>query len=76
MDRFPRTLSQSLHPGLTLTLPPTLTLTLTLALTLTSWIGSLGDQTLYSYMSHTHAPLLYKLGCEWNRQLSMQVRVS
>lgn len=36
------------------------------------WIGFLGDQTLYSYMAHTHAPLLYQLSCEWNRQLSMQ----
>ena len=23
-------------------------------------IGALGDQTLYSYMAHTHAPLLYQ----------------
>mmetsp|Transcript_32643 Transcript_32643/g.85348 ORF Transcript_32643/g.85348 Transcript_32643/m.85348 type:complete len:272 (+) Transcript_32643:3-818(+) len=36
------------------------------------YIGYLGDQTLYSFMASSHADLLYRLPCEWNRQLSMQ----
>ena len=36
------------------------------------YIGYLGDQTLYSYMAVSHADLVYRIGCEWNRQLSMQ----
>ncbi len=36
------------------------------------YIGYLGDQTLYSYMAVSHADLMHRLPCEWNRQLSMQ----
>uniref|UniRef100_A0A7S0PZA7 Hexosyltransferase n=1 Tax=Coccolithus braarudii TaxID=221442 RepID=A0A7S0PZA7_9EUKA len=35
------------------------------------YIGYLGDQTLYSYLAKSHPDLLYRLPCEWNRQLSM-----
>jgi len=38
----------------------------------TRWLGYLGDQTLYSFMAYSHPDLFYNLGCEWNRQLSMQ----
>lgn len=36
-----------------------------------TWLGYLGDQTLYSLMAYTHGALFHNLGCEWNRQLSL-----
>ena len=36
-----------------------------------TWLGYLGDQTLYSLMAYTHWALFHNLGCEWNRQLSL-----
>ena len=35
------------------------------------WVGFLGDQTLYSFMAVSHRYLFRTLGCEWNRQLSL-----
>ena len=35
-------------------------------------LGFLGDQSLYSILAASHPPLFHTLGCEWNRQLSMQ----
>ena len=35
-------------------------------------LGFLGDQSLYSALAASHPPLFHTLGCEWNRQLSMQ----
>ena len=34
------------------------------------WIGWLGDQTLYTFLSSDRPALVYRMGCEWNRQLN------
>lgn len=32
--------------------------------------GAFGDQTVYTLIAYQHPLLVYRLGCEWNRQLS------
>lgn len=34
------------------------------------WIGWLGDQTLYTFLASDRPQLVYRMGCEWNRQLN------
>uniref|UniRef100_A0A7S0NVY9 Uncharacterized protein n=1 Tax=Calcidiscus leptoporus TaxID=127549 RepID=A0A7S0NVY9_9EUKA len=36
------------------------------------YIGYLGDQTLYTHMEFEAPRIFARLGCEWNRQISLQ----